>query len=878
MTDDPRKITEAALARLARPLRLTAAGLVAERLVRAFWPLTTILLIVAAALGFGLQDVLPPVAKLAFGGVAAFAAIAAAVRGLARFRWPTAAEARARLDETAPGRPIAALTDVQALGGADAGSSAVWRAHLARMAARAAALRPPAPDLRLSARDRYGLRYAALTAFAMALLFGVPARMADVGALGPAGGEAIAAAGPSWEGWVEPPAYTGRPSLYLNAIDADLIEVPQGSRFSLRFYGAPGAIGVEQTVGDAPPAPADGGAAAAPVQSAEFVAMQSGEVRVTGPGGRSLGIEVLPDLAPHVAFAGQLSREADGQMTQAFTADDDFQVTGGRAEFTLDLDAMDRRFGLAVAPEPREPYVLDLPLPISGDRAHFTESLVDNASKHLWANMPVKLTLEVQDGLGQTGRSDTLSLVLPGRKFYDPLAAALIEMRRDLLWSGANGPRAVQILRAVSFRPEDVFRNHRAYLMLRVAMRRFEAALTPGPLTAEARDEMAEALWEIAVLIEDGGLSDALERMQRAQERLSEAIRNGASPEDIQALMDELKAATDAYIRQLAERGETDPSDQFAQQQGQQITGDQIQQLMDQIQKLMEEGRMAEAQELLEQLNRLMQNLRVTQGPGGSGNSPGAQAMQGLADTLRDQQDLSDETFQDLQQPGTGEQQGQQQGQGRGRQGDVPDRQQGLGQGQSGEAGPEGDGQNGDGQGTQDPGETGQGGQTLAERQQALRQGLNGQMGNLPGAGSAEGDAARRALDQAGRAMRDAEEALRDGDQGQALDRQAEAIEQLREGMRNLGEALAQQQRPGQSGNQASNDPTRQGQGQTAQRDPLGRIIGQTGRMGTDENMLQGEDVYRRARDLLDEIRRRSGDLQRPPVELDYLKRLLDRF
>jgi len=42
--------------------------------------------------------------------------------------------------------------------------------------------------------------------------------------------------------------------------------------------------------------------------------------------------------------------------------------------------------------------------------------------------------------------------------------------------------------------------------------------------------------------------------------------------------------------------------------------------------------------------------------------------------------------------------------------------------------------------------------------------------------------------------------------------------------------------------------------------------------------MLQGEDVYRRARKLLDEIRRRSGDQSRPDVELDYLKRLLDKY
>ena len=59
---------------------------------------------------------------------------------------------------------------------------------------------------------------------------------------------------------------------------------------------------------------------------------------------------------------------------------------------------------------------------------------------------------------------------------------------------------------------------------------------------------------------------------------------------------------------------------------------------------------------------------------------------------------------------------------------------------------------------------------------------------------------------------------------------------------------------------------------------PLGRNAGSNGSIGTDEGLLQGEDVYRRARDLLDEIRRRSGDGERPDVELEYLRRLLDRF
>jgi hypothetical protein len=61
-------------------------------------------------------------------------------------------------------------------------------------------------------------------------------------------------------------------------------------------------------------------------------------------------------------------------------------------------------------------------------------------------------------------------------------------------------------------------------------------------------------------------------------------------------------------------------------------------------------------------------------------------------------------------------------------------------------------------------------------------------------------------------------------------------------------------------------------------RDPLGRETGQNGRIGTDQQLLQGEDVYRRAEELLDEIRRRQGDQSRTTEERDYLRRLLDQF
>ena len=233
--------------------------------------------------------------------------------------------------------------------------------------------------------------------------------------------------------------------------------------------------------------------------------------------------------------------------------------------------------------------------------------------------------------------------------------------------------------------------------------------------------------------------------------------------------------------------------------------------------------------------------------------------MEGLAETLREQQGLSDQAFRDLQEQfNPGAQAGESQGN-EGRNG-------GLGRGQSHE------GQGGQGQGQDEAGEGQQGQGSLADRQQALRDELSRQQQGLPGGGTPEGDAAREALGRAGRAMDDAEDALRSDDLAEAIDRQSEAMEALREGMRSLGEALAQNQQnqPGQG--------TEAGDMQANNRDPLGRTPGSAGSISTDDNLLQGEDVYRRARELLDEIRRRTGEQDRPQIELEYLKRLLERF
>ena len=847
---------------LAWPLRLTFAGSLAERLVRAFWPFWAVCLSALAALMLGFQDVLPLEAVWTIAVLAVLGAGASLFYGLRRFRWPSQAEVLDRLDRTLPGRPISAISDTQAIGAGDSASEAVWKTHLARMAERLRAARAPQPDLRLATRDPYALRYVALLAFTVALLFGSFLKVASVTEIAPRG-DALAS-GPVWEGWIEPPLYTGQPSLYLNDIERETFEVPEGSRVTIRFYGEVGALTLNETVSgrtsDVPPATDPG-------QSFEVI--QSGEIGIEGPGGRTWRIDARQDAPPEVEFDGTIEQGQGGRMEASFTARDDYGVTGGRLEITLDLGQVDRRYGLAAEPEDREMIVLDLPMTISGDRTEFSEVAIDDFSKHPWSNLPIVAEIFAEDAAGQQGLSAPQFDTLPGRRFFDPLAKAIIEQRRDLLWNRSNGARVAQVLRAVSYKPDDIFRSETVYLKLRIAVRRLETHTSLDRLDDETVDELAEVLWTIALEIEEGDLGDALERLRRAQDRLSEAIENGATNEEIAELMQELREAMQDYMRQLAEQQGDQENQQLSEnQERQEITGDQLQDMLDRLQELMEQGRMAEAQQLLQQLQQMMENMQIARGQQGQ-QSPGEQAMEGLAETLRQQQGLSDEAFRDLQEQFNPNAQGSQSQENQGRDGDGLGR--GQEHGQNGQSPREGD-QQGEG-GQQGQPQTGQ--QSLADRQQALRDELNRQTQNLPGAGTPEGDAARDSLGRAGEAMDDAEEALRDEDFAGALDNQADAMEALREGMRELADQMAQQQQNQQGGQQGDamgrNNPN-------GTRDPLGRDLGENGRVGTDEQLLQGEDVYRRARELLDEIRRRSGEQERPTEELEYLKRLLERF
>jgi hypothetical protein len=152
------------------------------------------------------------------------------------------------------------------------------------------------------------------------------------------------------------------------------------------------------------------------------------------------------------------------------------------------------------------------------------------------------------------------------------------------------------------------------------------------------------------------------------------------------------------------------------------------------------------------------------------------------------------------------------------------------------------------GQGNGDPKDGGA--QGLARQQDQVRQKLNQAMQKLGKRGEA--------LGEAGQAMEQAQKSLNGKDLPNASNAENNALQELRKG----ADALAKEMQAGANSQQAGKE------------DPLGR--GENG----PGNMIKLPDAndLARARDILQELRRRAGQRSRPQQELDYLDRLLKEF
>ena len=852
--------------RLEREIGRSRAALWAERLARALWPAFAVACFVLAAALLGLFEALGPVPHRIALVAAGLGVLGAVVLGLRGFRAPGREDGARRLETGVPGRPLTALTDRLAGGEGERTARTVWRVHRARAAKAAAGLTARAPDLRLARQDPWALRLFA-PALAIGAAVGAGGLWSDrigtsLAPLPVAIGAGPAIAEVAVEAWAVPPAYTGRDTVYLDGAADAPVALPERSRLTIRVTGlAEGAPalsggGLEGLGGFT--ALGDGlFEARAEVTADGRIAVMADDVQLG-----SFAVTVIPDTPPEIAPDGRPGPTATRALQVPFTAADDHGVTAAWAEITL----------AEPGARPMEVDAVDfaLPLPISGDPREVADTGVSDLSDHPWAGADVLLTLKAEDGAGQVTAAAPVRLTLPGRVFTHSMARALVDQRRALALDLDRADHVLDTVQSVSRWPEEVFAEDAgAYLGTRTAMRRLAPAIVEARV-ADVAPMVAEFLWQAALSLEEGESRNALERLRQAEQRLREALDSGTEEEIAQA-MQELRAAMDEYLRQLARQGQQQQGAQQRQQQGQQLTREQLEQMLEEMQRQAESGMRDQARAMLDQLSRMLENLRPGQQQ--AGQSPGQQALQQLQDLIQGQRGLSQETFDELRRQQRGQQgregEGQRGQQGQGQRGQQGEGRQGRQPGRQGQGRPGGEGTPGGGQ----SGRHGENGRLAAE-QEALRQALEDLRGQLGGGEGMRG--ASRALDRAGREMGEAREGLDGARTGEALEDQMEALDQLNRGAEELSEALRQQ---GQGQQAAQGSRTGRGQrGDDREADPFDRPTGAFGAIDGTGTDVPDRALIDRARELLEELRRRSADQTRPALELDYLERLLERF
>jgi uncharacterized protein (TIGR02302 family) len=457
----------------------------------------------------------------------------------------------------------------------------------------------------------------------------------------------------------------------------------------------------------------------------------------------------------------------------------------------------------------------DLPLP----GAHLKEAAAasyHDLTPHPWAGLKVEMTLQAKDALGQTGDSETIETVLPERQFHNPIARAIIEARKELTLHPEDRKEVAETLSDLSLRPGLFNDDVVVFMALRTAQARLTMNRDPDTIPA-----VQQLMWQTALRIEDGRASSTQSDLRQAMQRLQDALARNAPDAEIDRLMREVQRAIDRYLQALAQQMQRQSPQQMQPiDPSRMISRQDLQRMLDRARDLARTGSRDQARQLLSQLQQMLENLRMAR-PGQMMGGQ-SQAMRQMEEMMRRQQQLLDRSFRRQQQGGD--------------QGDAS--------------------------------------QDDANEQEMLRQMLGDMMQQM---GQQGGDMPAP-MSRADRAMRNAVQALRRGRTGQAIGPQTEALDALQQAARSMARQMI-----GRNGMPGNGDPGDDPGLEQARRDPFGRLTNENGNGGLDDGGLLrmgkgSDDALEKAKQILEELRQRAGERQRPELERDYIDRLLKQF
>lgn len=834
------------LRKVKRTRFLTGAAIAVERIVEKSWRLLSWILFFFGLWLLQIPDNFLPKGQLLstlifFAGI--FIIIRKDISGLSL---PTENEIDRRIESTSAlnHRPLAALRDKLA-NPKKMHSRTLWHSARHHLIEALSKIKPSYPKSLITLRDPHALRFAAALIFILGLSVAgndYSSRISQ-GIL-PFSYNSDGTQKKTTRFIITPPKYTGVPQIILNGSGKKSLDLPAGSLVKVVING--GFVRPIVNI-DGIKIPFDD--SGSHNYSLETTIPDGNSLHVTQsflPRG-SFKYNLRPDKPPEISMdSDNINLAPRGSINIPFKVTDDYGVTVMSMHMELDLshdtDKDIRPLGKAIT-------LSRSVLSPAGKTFDITPSF--DLTAHPWAGLPVEMSFRGQDYLGQQSNVEILQITLPERKFINSLAQKIITIRKQLIQNPFDHYETlINQLETLQTHPDDFNRDNVVLLALRTAASRLYWS---GP-SLETAESVVDLLWDAAIKIEEGNLSVAALKLREAQNNLEAALRNpDATNEDLAQLMDNFRHAMGEYLRELQNNlprliaEDENPMYLPAKL----LTSQTLAEIFDKIESDMMSGNRSAAQQMLSQLENLFSANPVSM------NLPDnivkmMEAANELERIISDQKALLEQTKIEIS--------------------DI-DKTNMIRRDFGKTLPPDTELMDNWGiiempptphkDSTNEQGSIANS-QPLQTKQESIRLSLAALMVIANEAIGKTPDNMLKAENE----MQASSQDLWNNNPQQSKNHQQNAIDYLEQSQQKMSEILAEQMKKIKLISF----------GAGMKMDPLGRPYGDDGHSTESNVQIPDESEKKRAQEILQLLQKRAGELDRPPAELDYYRRLLRRF
>ena len=199
--------------------------------------------------------------------------------------------------------------------------------------------------------------------------------------------------------------------------------------------------------------------------------------------------------------------------------------------------------------------------------------------------------------------------VLPERPFENPLARAVLDVRRQLSLTPGERDGAATLLDSLAQQPKAF--DYAPGVMLN--MEAIAALLRRGREDATVEEAQAR-MWTLALALEEGGLERTARALEEARQAMRDAVQAKPDTPEKQAELDkriqELREAIQRHMEALTEQARREGTEIPLDPSSPALSQRDLDRMAQEMQQAAKEGRTEDAQKKMAELERLLDQLQ----------------------------------------------------------------------------------------------------------------------------------------------------------------------------------------------------------------------------------------------------------------------------